>query len=78
MLLAEIEFLQKREVELENERVFLRTKIAELERIQPSNMIVSTGLNTIQAMASHDFFPLNMIEDGTSCSQPDKKLLHLG
>ncbi|KAI4321207.1 hypothetical protein MLD38_034616 [Melastoma candidum] len=78
MFLAEIEFLQRREVELENERVFLRTKIAELERIQLTNMVAGTGLNTIQAMDSHDFLPPNMVEDGTGCSRPDKKLLHLG
>ncbi|KAK9199596.1 hypothetical protein WN944_014788 [Citrus x changshan-huyou] len=37
MLLAEIEFLQKREIELENESVCLRSKIAEMERFQQAN-----------------------------------------
>ncbi|XP_021908122.1 agamous-like MADS-box protein AGL11 [Carica papaya] len=75
MLLAEIEYLQKREIELENESVCLRTKIAEVERSLQVNMVTGPELNAIQALASRNFF----IENETTYSHgPDKKILHLG
>ncbi|GAY61841.1 hypothetical protein CUMW_213170 [Citrus unshiu] len=49
MLLAEIEFLQKREIELENESVCLRSKIAEMERFQQANLVTGQELNAIHA-----------------------------
>ncbi|KAL9432455.1 hypothetical protein AB3S75_027482 [Citrus x aurantiifolia] len=79
MLLAEIEFLQKREIELENESVCLRSKIAEIERFQQANMATGQELNAIHALASRYFFSPAIIEGGgTAYSQPDKKILHLG
>ncbi|KAB2083372.1 hypothetical protein ES319_A05G262300v1 [Gossypium barbadense] len=79
MLLAEIEFLQKREIELENESVCLRTKIAEIERLQQANMVTGPELNAIQALASRNFFSPNVIEHPFAYSHPsDKKILHLG
>ncbi|TYI83130.1 hypothetical protein E1A91_D05G270300v1 [Gossypium mustelinum] len=79
MLLAEIEFLQKREIELENESVCLRTKIAEIERLQQANMVTGPELSAIQALASRNFFSPNVIEHPSAYSHPsDKKILHLG
>lgn len=81
MLLAEIEYLQKREIELENESVCLRTKIAEIERLEQANMVSGPELNAIQALASRNFFSPNVIEGGTgtaSAYSHDKKILHLG
>lgn len=78
LLLAEIEFLQKREIELENESVCIRTKIAEVERLQQANMVTGAELNAIHALASRNFFSPQMMEGGNSYSQPDKKILHLG
>ncbi|XVE60675.1 hypothetical protein DITRI_Ditri05aG0147200 [Diplodiscus trichospermus] len=80
MLLAEIEYMQKREIELENESVCLRTKIAEIERFEQANMVSAPELNAIQALASRNFFSPNVIEGGTAAySHPtDKKILHLG
>ncbi|XP_044510559.1 agamous-like MADS-box protein AGL11 [Mangifera indica] len=80
MLLAEIEYFQKREIELENESVFLRTKIAEVERFQQANnMVGGPELNAIHALASRNFFNPTMIDNTeTAYSHPDKKLLHLG
>nr|AMM02683.1 agamous-like MADS-box protein SEEDSTICK [Vuralia turcica] len=78
MLLAEIEYLQKREIELENENLCLRTKIAEVERLQQTNMVSGPELNAIQALASRNFFNPSMIEAGSAYPQPDKKILHLG
>ncbi|KAK1553560.1 hypothetical protein Q3G72_000407 [Acer saccharum] len=76
MLLAEIEYLQKREIELENESVCLRSKIGDIERFHEANMVTGPELNAIHALASRNFF----IDDGTASaySHPDKKLLHLG
>ncbi|XP_050917137.1 agamous-like MADS-box protein AGL11 isoform X1 [Lathyrus oleraceus] len=82
MLLAEIEYFQKREIELENENLCLRTKqmqISEVERLPQVNMVSGQELNAIQALASRNFFNPNMMEDGTSYNQSsDKKILHLG
>ncbi|KAL6176633.1 hypothetical protein ACLB2K_053266 [Fragaria x ananassa] len=78
MLLAEIEYLQKREIELENENVLIRAKIAEVERLQQADLVSGAELNAIQALASRNFFDSTMMEGETSYSQPEKKLLHLG
>ncbi|KAK3426556.1 hypothetical protein EUGRSUZ_F02981 [Eucalyptus grandis] len=78
MLLTEIEYLQKKEIELENESVFLRTKIAEVDRIQQGNMVAGPQVNVMEALASRNFFPSNMVEGGTVYSHSDKKVLHLG
>ncbi|KAJ7949713.1 AGAMOUS MADS box factor transcription factor [Quillaja saponaria] len=78
MLLEEIEYLQKREIELENENLCLRTKIGEVERIQQANMVSGAEMNAIQALASRNFFDPTMIEGGTAYPQSDKKILHLG
>nr|UTQ10908.1 MADS-box protein AGL11 [Lagerstroemia indica] len=77
MLLAEIEYLQKKEIEMENESVYLRTKIAEIERMEQANMVPSQEMDAIQVLASRNFFPANMLEGGNSYSNPNKKL-HLG
>lgn len=53
-------------------------QIAEVERLQQANMVTGAELNAIQALASRNFFSPHMIEDGTSYSHPDKKILHLG
>ncbi|KHN20547.1 Agamous-like MADS-box protein AGL11 [Glycine soja] len=78
MLLAEIEYFQKREIELENENLCLRTKITDVERIQQVNMVSGPELNAIQALASRNFFNPNMLEGGTVYPHSDKKILHLG
>ncbi|KAJ4827173.1 Agamous-like MADS-box protein agl11 [Turnera subulata] len=68
----------KKEIELENESVCIRTKIADVERLQQANMVTGAELNAIHALASRNFFNPQMIEGGNSYSQPDKKILHLG
>ncbi|XP_068313362.1 agamous-like MADS-box protein AGL11 isoform X3 [Pyrus communis] len=79
LLLAEIEYFQKKEIELENENVYLRTKISEVERLQQANMVPGSEMNAIQALASRNFFSQNMIEGGgATFPQQDKKNLHLG
>ncbi|KAM3733133.1 hypothetical protein ACB098_11G112400 [Castanea mollissima] len=54
MLLAEIEYSQKRVMELENESVYLQAKIAEVERLQQVNLNMSgSELSAIQALYSN-------------------------
>ncbi|KAB2623713.1 agamous-like MADS-box protein AGL11, partial [Pyrus ussuriensis x Pyrus communis] len=79
MLIAEIEYLQKKEIELENENVYLRTKISEVERLHQANMVSVPEMNAIQALASRNFFSQNIIEGGgATFPQQNKKILHLG
>ncbi|XP_010542875.1 PREDICTED: agamous-like MADS-box protein AGL11 isoform X2 [Tarenaya hassleriana] len=86
LLLAEIEFLQKREMELDNEGIYLRTRIAEVERLQQHHSMVSgQEINAIEALASRNFFGHNLIGSGASTSTgaaysdlQDKRTLHLG
>ncbi|KAJ6859031.1 hypothetical protein NC652_041359 [Populus alba x Populus x berolinensis] len=69
----------KKEIELENESVCLRTKIAEVERLQQANMVTGAELNAIQALAaSRNFFAPHLLEGGTAYPHNDKKILHLG
>ncbi|KAK9271194.1 hypothetical protein L1049_026784 [Liquidambar formosana] len=78
MLLAEIEYMQKREMELENESICLRAKIAESERLQQADMVAANDLNTIQAYVARNFFQPNLLEGGPAYTHADKKTLHLG
>uniref|UniRef100_A0A7N2LYY9 Uncharacterized protein n=2 Tax=Quercus lobata TaxID=97700 RepID=A0A7N2LYY9_QUELO len=77
MLLAEIEYSQKRVMELENESVYLQAKIAEVERLQHVNLNMSgSELSAIQALSCNFFTPL-VVEGSTSYSQPEQKILRL-
>ncbi|XP_062029174.1 agamous-like MADS-box protein AGL11 isoform X5 [Rosa rugosa] len=65
MLLAEIEYLQKRIAEVD-------------QRLQQADLVSGAELTAIQALASRNFFGSTMVEGEASYSQPEKKLLHLG
>lgn len=41
-------------------------------------MVAGPQLNAMEALASRNFFPPNMIEGGTTYSHSNKKVLHLG
>ncbi|KAH9725198.1 Agamous-like MADS-box protein AGL11 [Citrus sinensis] len=82
MLLPEIEFLQKWEVELANESVCLRSKVCKSVHYsingEQANMVTEQELNAIHALASRIFFSPPIIKGGgTAYSHPDKKILHL-
>ncbi|GMY09374.1 agamous-like MADS-box protein AGL11 [Fagus crenata] len=78
MLLANIEYMQKREIELENENTCLRAKIAEIERLQQASLNISgSEFGAIQALSRNFFTPL-IAEGGTAYSQPEEKILRLG
>ncbi|KAH0666315.1 hypothetical protein KY285_027521 [Solanum tuberosum] len=87
MILAETENLQKREILLEQENAFLRSKIAENERLQELSMMPAAGgqeYSAIQQYLARNMLQLNMMEgQGVSSYDPlppphhDKKSLEL-
>ncbi|KAM0946477.1 hypothetical protein DsansV1_C09g0095361 [Dioscorea sansibarensis] len=80
LLFAEIEYMQKRELELQNDNMYLRSKIAESERVQHAN-VASTGaeFDTLQAFDSRNYYHINMLEAASHYShQQDQTALHLG
>nr|QDF82833.1 SEEDSTICK-like protein [Eschscholzia californica] len=82
MLLAEIEYMQKREIELQREHTFLRTKIADIENEDQNqqNLIPVPEYDQIQTYDSRNYFHnVNMMQEGgPSYSHPDHTALHLG
>ncbi|KAJ8426462.1 hypothetical protein Cgig2_018382 [Carnegiea gigantea] len=79
MLLGDIEFLQKREAELEHENSFLRAKINEVERMQQLNTVPSEHLNEENGFVSRDhILAQNLLEAGSAFTNADKNLLQLG
>ncbi|KAK8965925.1 Agamous-like MADS-box protein AGL11 [Platanthera guangdongensis] len=77
MLFEEIEFMQKRESELHNESMFLRTKIAENERARANIEETATGLNNLSSFDSRNYYHVNMFEAAAYHNQ-DQTSLHLG
>nr|CAJ44134.1 plena protein [Misopates orontium] len=66
LLFAEIELMQKRELELHNANMFLRAKIAEGERAQQQQMNLMPGSDyqpmTSQSYDVRNFLPMNLME----------------
>ncbi|OWM78761.1 hypothetical protein CDL15_Pgr002932 [Punica granatum] len=71
MLFAEIEYMQKREIELQNDNMYLRAKIAEADRAaaaqqqQPPNLMPAEGptYDSIQTQSyDRNFLPVNLLE----------------
>ncbi|KAJ0972205.1 hypothetical protein J5N97_020164 [Dioscorea zingiberensis] len=80
LLFAEIEYMQKKEVELQNDNMYLRSKIAENERVHQAN-VASTGaeFDTLQAFDSRNYYHVNMLEAAAHYSHhQDQTALHLG
>ncbi|XP_021714798.1 agamous-like MADS-box protein AGL11 isoform X1 [Chenopodium quinoa] len=77
-LLAEIEFCQKREAELENENSILRAKIAEVERLQQLNMMPSETLDFVNPFVPRDhLLAENMLQNCSEfANNSEKKLFH--
>nr|ADD25206.1 AG3 [Nymphaea odorata] len=74
LLFAEIEYMQKRELELQSDNMYLRAKVAESERAQHSNMLPGSDYETMQTFDSRNFFSVNMLQ----YSNQDQTALHLG
>ncbi|CAO2826265.1 unnamed protein product [Amaranthus hypochondriacus] len=80
LLLADVEFMQKRAAGLEHENSFLRAKIAEVERAQQAklNMVGSTSGIMEVYVGQHDIVDENILNNCSHFSHPEKKFLHLG
>ncbi|KAI4308072.1 hypothetical protein L6164_031185 [Bauhinia variegata] len=80
-LFAEVEFMQKREMELQNHNNYLRAKIAEHERAreQQPNLMPATVCNSIPSQQSYDrnFFPVNLLDSNHQYSRSDQTALQL-
>ncbi|XP_021848301.2 agamous-like MADS-box protein AGL11 isoform X4 [Spinacia oleracea] len=78
-LLADMEFLQKKEAEIEHENSILRAKIAEVERLQQLNMMPSETLDFVHPFLPRDDHILeeNMLQNCSQFPNNDRKLFHL-
>ncbi|EOX92983.1 PREDICTED: agamous-like MADS-box protein AGL1 [Theobroma cacao] len=83
LLFAEIEFMQKREVELQNDNMYLRAKIAENERAQQqqqqqANLIQGSVFQAVTSQPyNRNFLPVNLLEPSNDYSSQDQTALQL-
>nr|AFY98824.1 AGAMOUS-like protein [Platanus x hispanica]AFY98825.1 AGAMOUS-like protein [Platanus x hispanica] len=81
LLFAEIEFMQKREIDLQNDNMYLRAKIAENERTQQQlNMMPGPSYEVMppQAFDSRNFLQVNQMEPNRHYSRQESIALQLG
>ncbi|KAI3986420.1 hypothetical protein MKX01_037702 [Papaver californicum] len=82
MMFAEIEYMQRKEVELQKENVFLRAKVTEDEENEQTNLRpVPDQLDhhqSIQAFDSRNYYQVNMLNGGPSSYSDHQTALHLG
>ncbi|XP_008786399.2 agamous-like MADS-box protein AGL11 [Phoenix dactylifera] len=81
LLFAEIENMQRREVELQNDNMYLRAKIAENEHATQQVSMVQAGpeFDALPAFDSRNYYHVNMLEAATHyLHQQDQTALHLG
>ncbi|KAJ8478587.1 hypothetical protein OPV22_022314 [Ensete ventricosum] len=80
LLFAEIEYMQKKEVELQSDNTYLRAKIAENEREQQlSIMQAGTEYYTLPTFDPRNYYHTNMLETAANYSHhQDQTTLHLG
>ncbi|CAL9099029.1 unnamed protein product, partial [Musa textilis] len=80
LLFAEIEYMQKREAELQSDNSCLRAKIAENERAQQlSIMQAGTEYYTLPTFDPRNYYHTNMLEAAANYSHhQDQTTLHLG
>ncbi|XP_019461250.1 PREDICTED: agamous-like MADS-box protein AGL5 isoform X1 [Lupinus angustifolius] len=80
-LFADVEFMQKREVELQNHNNYLRAKIAEYERAQQQEPNMMQQGNVCETIASQqydrNFFPVNLLDPNHQYSRQDHTALQL-
>ncbi|KAK6917754.1 Transcription factor, MADS-box, partial [Dillenia turbinata] len=80
LLFAEIEYMQKREIDLHNSNLYLRAKIAENERAQ-QQMNLMPGGSDYELIASQPYDSRNYLQVnglGTPFSRQDQTVLQLG
>ncbi|XP_021764203.1 floral homeotic protein AGAMOUS-like isoform X1 [Chenopodium quinoa] len=81
LLFAEIEFMQKREIELHNNNQFLRARISENERAQQSMSLMPGGsdydLVPSQSFDSRNYFQVNALQPNNQYARQDQTPLQL-
>ncbi|KAL5719900.1 Agamous-like MADS-box protein mads1 [Ranunculus cassubicifolius] len=81
LLFAEIEYMQKGEIDLQNDNMYLRAKIAENERTQQHmSLMPSNGYEVISSAPydSRNFMPVKLLESNNNYSRNDQTTLQLG
>nr|ACB70410.1 agamous MADS-box transcription factor [Hosta plantaginea] len=81
LLFAEIEYMQKREMELQNDNMYLRNKIAENERAQQQmNMLpaATTDYEGVPQFDSRNFLQVSLMEPNHHYSRQQQTALQLG
>ncbi|XP_068640465.1 agamous-like MADS-box protein MADS1 [Aristolochia californica] len=82
LLFAEIEYMQKREIDLQNDNMYLRAKIADNERAQQQHMNLLTGpeyeVMPPQQFDSRNFLQVNLLEPSHHYSRQEQTALQLG
>ncbi|KAG5386366.1 hypothetical protein IGI04_037836, partial [Brassica rapa subsp. trilocularis] len=85
LLVAEIEYMQKREMELQHDNMYLRAKIEQGARLNPeqhgSGVIQGTAVYESGLSSSHDqsqhYIPVNLLEPNQQFSGQDQPPLQL-
>ncbi|GAB2299026.1 Floral homeotic protein AGAMOUS, variant 2 [Dionaea muscipula] len=82
MLFAEIEYMQKREIDLHNNNQYLRARIAENERAQQSMSLMPGNSADYELVPSHtfdsrSFFQVNALQPNDQYSRQDPTPLQL-
>nr|AAY86365.1 SEEDSTICK-like protein [Dendrobium thyrsiflorum] len=80
LLFAEIEYMQKREVELQNDNMYLRAKINDNERAEQANIVqAGADFDTLPNFDSRNYYQVNILETAAHYSHhQDQTALHLG
>nr|AGB51138.1 Shatterproof [Brassica juncea] len=84
MLVAEIEYMQKREIELQNDNMYLRSKINERAGMQQQEASVIHQQGTVYESSSHqseqhnrNYIPVNLLEPNQNSSDQNQPPLQL-
>ncbi|CDY50825.1 hypothetical protein F2Q70_00024513 [Brassica cretica] len=84
MLVAEIEYMQKREIELQNDNMYLRSKISERAGMQQQEASVIHQQGTVYESSSHqseqynrNYIPVNLLEPNQNSSDQNQPPLQL-
>ncbi|KAJ4980526.1 hypothetical protein NE237_031363 [Protea cynaroides] len=81
LLFAEIEYMQKKEIDLQNDNMYLRAKITENERAQQMNVMPSSeyeGMPSQQAFDNRNFLQVNLMQPNHHYSRQEPTVLQLG
>ncbi|XP_043698758.1 agamous-like MADS-box protein MADS1 isoform X2 [Telopea speciosissima] len=81
LLFAEIEYMQKREIDLQNDNMYLRAKIAENERAQQMGVMPTSEYESMPPQLAFDnrnFLQVNLMQPTHHYSRQEPTALQLG